>query len=531
MAKRDIEVVIKARDEASQKLKLIGGSALNMGSMIKKAALMIGVYFSGRAIKRFAEESLAEYGKQEQAMRGLVDALNLIGQGSRENVEELGKFASHIQDITEYGDELILDLAAMGAAMGKLSGETLQRAIKAAIGLSKAYGLELVGAMRLVARAAVGDTTTLTRYGIKLGEGLNKQEKFNRVLAIGERNFSLAEGAADTYVGRLAQMRNAIGDVKEAIGGALMPTIKAAAEHIRDWAKTNEELIANWAAKVISYTLLVKDSFVEFVRFMQHDWRVGLQFAFDTMVKMMEATFKTAVALAIAGGRGIWKGIKEGLMGEGIEERAERAAMQTYLKSGGELERKRKNPLYSIYEEYEGPLTPRNMELYNRLKTTAEKDILSRQTESILGGMVKNIAEEWKTAFEEIARDAPTELANKLGEAYDRHLERIRQIAAGPALPYGATAMLHVEDEIEDAIEKTRTIHKLPAREVRPFYMTMPVGKAEVDYQAQTAKNTARQLEEFKKCSFKLEKVCEYFRQHPSALPSYGDAGLTHFGN
>lgn len=249
MAKRNVDVIIRARDEASRKFRQVGVSALGMGAMIRRAAGIAAVYFGGREMIRGISRSLELYGQQEMALRKLSAALDLIGKGTQ--IKDMADFASQIQKMTTYGDELILEVMALGSAMGKLSGQDLKDATKAAIGLSKAYGLELTAAMRLVARARVGDTTTLARYGIKLKEGLSTQQKFNQVIEIGARNFSLAEAEIGTYSGKLAKMKNVMGDLAENVGGVFAPVLGAAFEWITKTVEDNSEATTK-LAKIMS---------------------------------------------------------------------------------------------------------------------------------------------------------------------------------------------------------------------------------------------------------------------------------------
>jgi len=233
MATHSVNVIVKARDEASKKFGKIGQSAGSLSGVFKKLAISAGAYFGAREIKRFLSGSLDLYARQETAVRGLNDALNLLGKGGADAMRDMQQFASSIQKVTVHGDEAVLELMKMGASMGQLSGKELQDATKAAIGLAAAYSIDVVAAMRLVSRARVGDTASLTRYGIKLGEGLSAQEKFNRVLEIGAKNFALAEGEARTYSGSMIQMKNALGDIREEIAKGLAPMMMRFANRIK----------------------------------------------------------------------------------------------------------------------------------------------------------------------------------------------------------------------------------------------------------------------------------------------------------
>ena len=109
----------------------------------------------------------------------------------------------------------------------------------------------------------------------------------------------------------------------------------------------------------MSYVELVKDVFLEFVDFMKKDWRAGLAFAFDTFLSLLKATFKSAVTLAIAGGKGIWRGVKLGLLG-GKEKDIARVMKRIYEspEMQAELE-ERYGPLHRVTHPLKRtPMTP-----------------------------------------------------------------------------------------------------------------------------------------------------------------------------
>ena len=220
--KSQIDIVLKARDQASAKLGKVGrasrGLAGNLSSL-KTLAAGLGVGIGVAGIMQFARSSYEAFGRQEKATRRLSDALGLLGKMQRGTRAEMTGFAADIQKITTIGDEAVLEMMSLGSSLGKLSGESLKDATKAAIGLSKALGTDTTAAMRLVARAAIGDTSQLARYGIKLAEGMSAQEKFNELLRIGAGSFKLATGEAKTLTGQMDQLANSWGDAKEKAGG------------------------------------------------------------------------------------------------------------------------------------------------------------------------------------------------------------------------------------------------------------------------------------------------------------------------
>lgn len=214
------DILIRARDQASAKLGLIAKSAGQMTSMLRTAALGVTGYLSARAIIGFAKSSIAAFAEDQAAVVALTAALDTLNAAA-----EIGRhkaFAAQLQRMTVIGDETTLSMMAMGASMGKLTGDALQRATVAAVGLSKAYGIELTAAMRLVSRAAVGDTAQLKRYGIVMDETLSKEERFGKLLEIGAAKFNLARAEASTFSGSVKQLANAWGDAKERLGQYLV---------------------------------------------------------------------------------------------------------------------------------------------------------------------------------------------------------------------------------------------------------------------------------------------------------------------
>ena len=498
--KNSVDIIIKAKDQASKKFSKIGKSAGGMGSMLKKAAAGALIYFSGRAIKNFAAESLRLYGRQEEAVRGLADALALLGIKDKAAIKDMAKFASGIQSVTKYGDEAVLELMTMGATMGKLSGGELKRSTKAAIGLAKAFKVDVVAAMRLVARAAVGDTTTLTRYGIKLGDAKTTQDKFNKVLDIGTRNFKLAEQEATRYLGIIEQTKNVLGDVKEVIGEALMPVFKEWAKKTKTWAENNMDSIGAWAKKTVAFLGVVKDVFWDFISFMKSDWRSGLQFALDAMLSLLKATFETAVALAIAGGKGIWAGVKKGLSGSGAG--VHKAAVAEYEKQGGTFTRER--------IKSRGPLQTLSTRHGNRIDDPAKfaaikAQLEQEQTRADINKMIKTpmavAMQSFANAAGDIGKNMPPGLKTEVGRSMAKYQARLLDISqpgetssgyAGGVSPGGFGGGSTVKNKVLTG----GTRGKLAAAESR--FLTMRAGGT-LDIEKKTEKNTAAAVAVLKK--------------------------------
>lgn len=162
--------------------------------------------------------------EQERAVRKVEAALADTGGNVGAMSARLQNFAAAIQDVTTFGDELVLQQIAFAKNLG-VSEDQLEGATKAAIGLSAAFEIDLKTAMNLIGRASKGQTQLLTRYGIVLSKTGTDQEKFNELLRLGADKFRLAEEDAKSLAGVQIQLSNRTGDLKEAFGAVVTDLI------------------------------------------------------------------------------------------------------------------------------------------------------------------------------------------------------------------------------------------------------------------------------------------------------------------
>lgn len=193
-----------------------------------------GIYMLVRGLKAVVGAAI----EQEKAEKQLLAAVGA-------NISQFKEYASEMQSLTIYGDELILSQMAYGKNLG-VTTEQLKDATKAAIGLAAKYRLDLTSAMMLVGRAALGQTQMLTRYGIVISQTLSDQEKFEELLRIGADAFHLAEEAAQDAAGTFTQFKNTIGDVAEDIGGPIVTAMTKGARAILEYRKETDRLVIEW---------------------------------------------------------------------------------------------------------------------------------------------------------------------------------------------------------------------------------------------------------------------------------------------
>lgn len=253
MPKLDTLTTFLTADTRDFEKKMSGATKTinNVGNKFSSAGRSMSLYVTS-PLMGLAALSVRAYGVQEAAEVALQSALKQTGAEVDSNSARLKKYASEIQSQTVYGDELILQQMALGLQMG-IGADKIEEATKAAVGLSAAYNIDLKTAMQLVGKAASGNTSALTRYGITVSKSGDAQSRFNELLKIGSSRFSTAQDAARTTNGQIAQLNNEVGDLAEEIGRELLPIMKDVLVIVRDgvrWFAGLDDSTKQWAVKI-----------------------------------------------------------------------------------------------------------------------------------------------------------------------------------------------------------------------------------------------------------------------------------------
>jgi len=206
---------------SNSQVKKVTNQFSGMWKQMLTGAVAFAVVSKGfRAINRLLKDSVKAYGEQEKVERLLQKAMESTGQYSVAAFEELKRYASEIQNLTTVGDEASLKLMQLGLSMG-VSSDKIKDATKYAIGLSKAYDLDLKSAMKMVALAFEGDFNMLQRYLPELKKLKDNTEKQAVAFKRFGEGWGIATEEAKTAEGALIQLNNTIGDFKERIGESL----------------------------------------------------------------------------------------------------------------------------------------------------------------------------------------------------------------------------------------------------------------------------------------------------------------------
>lgn len=203
-----------AGEKVSNTNKLFGGFVITLADVMNVAGKVVNVMMS------FVNAA----GEAESAERRLADSMKdqeiYSDKALRTNIE----YAKSLQKITTYDDEAIVRTMQLLTTFG-LHDEQLRKTTNAVLNLSSAKGIDLVAATNLVGKAFLGETSTLSRYGIVIDDNIPKTEKF--AAALKQIPMGVATGETTTYLGKVKQLENNFGELKETIGNLVIPTFSA----------------------------------------------------------------------------------------------------------------------------------------------------------------------------------------------------------------------------------------------------------------------------------------------------------------
>lgn len=249
---QELDIVIKAKDEASAVIKDLQGNLEKMKPTFQKMAVIGTAAFAGIAaavgtsVKAFAESQ-----KQLAVVDGLVDnfskkTLKQFSGGTEQAKKIVKEFGQELQELGGIsGEEAAIGLAKLMQITEDSSQAMDAASLAADFAIFK--NVDYATAVDTVGKVLSGNTAILSRYGIELAEGATVQEAMN---ALQEKAGGLYEKSGKTLEGQMKILNESFGDLKESIGAAFLPVLEAVLPKIEvllkrfaDWAAANPDLI------------------------------------------------------------------------------------------------------------------------------------------------------------------------------------------------------------------------------------------------------------------------------------------------
>jgi len=241
-------------------LKSLTGLADRLKGTFAKVGTAVATAFSVAAISSFAKECKSLYDVQLEAETKLSTILREHLDATDEQIQATKDYASALQEVGVIGDEIQLSgLQELSTYIDNADSlQTMNRVLNDM--LAQQYGLNAtaesaVTISTMLGKVLEGQTSALSRYGYSFTEAQEKMLKFGteeqRVAtlaavvedSVGGLNAALAQ----TPAGRMKQLDNTLGDIKEQFGAAVyqleilfLPALKKVADLLGDIASLAE---------------------------------------------------------------------------------------------------------------------------------------------------------------------------------------------------------------------------------------------------------------------------------------------------
>lgn len=135
--------------------------------------------------------------------------------------QELNEYAQSMQRVYGVSDDVIKNGMRLLVNFGVV-GDELKQATNSAYALSQGLGIDLQSAFQMVARAAEGNTTALSRYGIKVDTTKSQTEQFAQALEQIDAKFgNLADSTANNLITKTNVLKETWGDFQKQFGEAV----------------------------------------------------------------------------------------------------------------------------------------------------------------------------------------------------------------------------------------------------------------------------------------------------------------------
>ncbi len=228
--------LVLVTNDASLKLAEVKQEAESAQSVVEKPATVNisaeQALATIRDVKIAVDGVLQVVGGLVRSMNGLLDAslsqrqaMTLASVAFGEAAEEMGNFASSMQEVTNFEDDQLLALMSKLSQTFKLNKDEIQQLVPLLLDFTeanKATGMSVESAFDLMGRALNGHTAMLARYGIELDDTRLKTEGVSYLVEkLGEDYGGTAEALADLRL----QNANAWGDIQETVGDMLTAMI------------------------------------------------------------------------------------------------------------------------------------------------------------------------------------------------------------------------------------------------------------------------------------------------------------------
>lgn len=211
----------KELGKAEDKMDKVGTQLTRFG-----AGAMAFAGIAGGALYSFARDS-EDAEEQSRKLGNSIENSGKFAYGAQGRMEELAK---NIQKITTADGDAIVGMQSLLVQFG-LTEDQVVRITPLVVDLSQKMGVDMETAAKAVAKSATGSEGALKKMGIQVDYANTEGTKFDATMeALAGTVGGFAEEQAETFSGKIDQLKISLGDLKEGIGAGVIDVFGVAIE-------------------------------------------------------------------------------------------------------------------------------------------------------------------------------------------------------------------------------------------------------------------------------------------------------------
>jgi hypothetical protein len=177
----------------------------------------------GADISAVAKDYVAAYAEEEAATQKMIASLTAQGTATTSVIDSYKAMADQFQSTTTFAGEAVQRAEAIFTTIGKVGPEQMQAALTAAADLATFMGTDLETAASLMAKAFGTGGESLGKLKTIMGDTAPAAADFESIIAALNQQFGgQAAAAMETTSGKMAQLENQFGEIKETVGGLIV---------------------------------------------------------------------------------------------------------------------------------------------------------------------------------------------------------------------------------------------------------------------------------------------------------------------
>ena len=232
----DVDQFGRSLNKADNDAKGFAGGLKKYGKIAAAAFVVAGAAAAAYAVK-IGIDGVKAAVEDEASQKQLAIALKNTTNATDAQIASTEEYITKQQLAFGVADtKLRPALANLARATGDVG--KAQQLTNLAMDISAATGKDLETVSLTLSKAYNGNIGALTKLGIPLDDAIKKSGDFNLVQGELVRLFGgAAKANTETYAGQLAIVTERVGELKESIGVALLPTMKTLLENVNQVAK------------------------------------------------------------------------------------------------------------------------------------------------------------------------------------------------------------------------------------------------------------------------------------------------------